>query len=51
MRKGCDREKKRKKRIMKIEVHYRCASQPPEQRPTGTPFTRAKKLIYKYDQN
>ena len=41
MRKGCDGEKRKEKRIVKIAVHYHCASQPPEQRPTGTPTTRA----------
>ena len=29
MRKGCDGEKKKWKRIVKIAVHYRCASQLP----------------------
>ena len=38
MRKGCDGEKKR---IVKIAVNYRSASQPPERRPTGTLIARA----------
>ena len=36
MRKGCDGEEK--KRIVKIAVHYRCASHSPEWRPTRTPL-------------
>ena len=47
MRKGWDREKKKwqKKRTMKIAVHYHCASQPPEQQPTGTATARANYFI------
>ena len=37
-----------KNRTVKIAVHYRCASQLPEQQPTGTPTARAKKLIQKW---
>ena len=44
--KGCDGEEKwwkKKKRIVKIAVQYGCASQPPEQQPTGTPTARSKR--------
>ena len=46
MRKGCDgdEEKWEKKKMVKIAVHYRCASQPTERRPTGTLTTHAKTL-------
>ena len=42
-----EKRKKKKlwKRIVKIVVH-RCASQLPEQRPTGTANTRAEIIIY-----
>ena len=46
MRKGCEGEEKKKwKRIVKIAVHYRCASQPPERRPTGAPTARSNTIM------
>ena len=49
IRKGCDGEKKKwkKKRTVKIAVHYCRTSQPPERRPTGTPTALAKILNIK----
>ena len=44
MRKRYDGEEVEKKRIVKIAVHYRCASHPPEQQPTGTQTACAKKF-------
>ena len=41
MRKGCDKEKRKKN--SKIAVHYRRASQPPEQRLTGMPTACANR--------
>ena len=49
MRKGCDGEEEEKKRRkeVKIAVHYPRASQPPEWRPSGTPFSVQIKSIIK----
>ena len=45
MRKGCDEEGEKKcKRMEKIPVVYRRASQPPEQRPTEMSIPRAKNI-------
>ena len=50
MRKVCDGEVEVKKRIVKIAVHYRRASHPPEQQPTGTSTAQANSRCKELNQ-